>query len=209
LEDVQARHERLADLFTRRALQRDLAAVEARKARALGMESETAGRPPSWGEDPVTVRQRLMNAAAAASANLGMQSAHVAHAESPAGRVKAAVKYAGRILLEVRAMERMLGVSEDATRQLLDLFTQSRWPIRAEDVSTRVVDQMFMAFARQEGIRLRFDSDGQPVITDQVRQRFIRHLQRWARSAVDRLQSTAFAYEGRARAAEAPVPAGD
>lgn len=128
--------------------------------------------------------QRMALYAAAATAQLGMLGAHTHGA--PPDQVKAAAKYAARIL-DLLNYSRM-GGTEGTVPTALANFVQGRWP-QATD-AMRV--EMLVRFARDAGMESGIvrGADGQPTgVSEAVMNRFVAEARAWAIEATARLMA--------------------
>ena len=145
--------------------------------------------------------QRMALYAAAATAQLGMLGAH-AHG-APPDRVKAAAKYAARIL-DLLNFARM-GGTEGIVPTALANFVQGRWP-QATD-AMRV--EMLVRFATDVGMEggIVRDARGQPTgVTEAVMMRFVAEAQAWALDATARLMVGERLHHGAVPDPPAPPP---
>ena len=164
--------------------------------RSAGVDSaEAAGRKTptqadvladlaaSWArEQSRPEEQRMALFAAAAAAQLGMLGAHT-HG-TPPDQVKAAAKYAARIL-DLLNYSRM-GGTEGTVPKALENFVRGRWP----DAPDHVKNQMLVQFAMDVGMfsGIFRDPNGKAVgVTDAVMNRFVTDVRAWALDATARL----------------------
>ena len=137
----------------------------------------------------LTSAERLAQAAAAASSNLGMMADHVKHATGIDAALKAAAKYGNRIVLA--EMLGGVGTMDATVARTLAKFTESRWAV-TEEVSIGLLRDMLLDYATrtQKDAEIVRDATGNPIgVTDELKQSFVNDVQAWGSAAVSRLDT--------------------
>lgn len=150
--------------------------------------------------------ERIAEAAAASAANVGMMESHVSHAKDIDGKVKAAAKYAGRVLMA----EMLSGLprANEPIARLIAEFVKSRWGI-FENVSPQIMRDMFVKYAEVTGRKgeLAFNDRGEAVgATDKLKQAFVDDVLNWGRSTNQDLQVSALGSKAMTNPTPEPPP---